>query len=314
MMDRIAADQLRVELSAPDLAPLLRDADPAGVVSFAAAAPGPHVALVALVHGNEIAGAVVLDRLLRGKLRPAVGRLTFVFANLDAYARFDLADPVASRFVEEDLNRVWDAETLASGRRSAELRRALTLLPVFERVDVLLDLHSMLWPSAPLILTGRVERAWRLALAVGMPPLVVADDGHRGGRRLIDHGRFNDPAGRACGMLIEAGPHWEAATVAVMETAVVRLLHQLGMVPSSPPASARTPRLAQVTRTVTAGCRGFAFVEPFRGGDVVARRNTLIALDGEAEIRTPHDECLLVMPSLSTLPGHTAVRLARFVD
>jgi hypothetical protein len=43
----------------------------------------------------------------------------------------------------------------------------------------------------------------------------------------------------------------------------------------------------------------------------VKQRNTLIALDGEREIRTPHDDCVLVMPSLRTLPGQTAVRLAR---
>ncbi len=41
-------------------------------------------------------------------------------------------------------------------------------------------------------------------------------------------------------------------------------------------------------------------------------RNTLIALDGNTEIRTPHDDCLLVMPSLRPSRGHTAVRLARF--
>jgi hypothetical protein len=69
-----------------------------------------------------------------------------------------------------------------------------------------------------------------------------------------------------------------------------------------------------VTRTVTARSAGFTFLRPFRGGHVVPARNTLIALDGEEEVRTPHDDCLLVMPSLRTMPGQTAVRLARFVD
>jgi hypothetical protein len=56
------------------------------------------------------------------------------------------------------------------------------------------------------------------------------------------------------------------------------------------------------------------FTQAFQGGDVVHRRHTLIAIDGGVEIRTPHDECLLVMPSLRPSRGHTAVRLARFVD
>jgi len=71
------------------------------------------------------------------------------------------------------------------------------------------------------------------------------------------------------------------------------------------------PVLAQVTMTVTAESSDFRFVRPFRGGEVVRERNTLIALDGDAEIRTPHDDCILVMPSLRTCRGHTAVRLAR---
>ena len=64
---------------------------------------------------------------------------------------------------------------------------------------------------------------------------------------------------------------------------------------------------------VTALTGGFAFARPFRGGDVVRHRNTLIATDGGTEIRTPHDDCLLVMPSLRPSRGHTAVRLARFI-
>ena len=64
---------------------------------------------------------------------------------------------------------------------------------------------------------------------------------------------------------------------------------------------------------VTAATSAFVFVQPYRGGDIIARRNTLIALDGDTEIRTPYDDCLLVMPSLRPSRGHTAVRLARFV-
>ena len=81
-----------------------------------------------------------------------------------------------------------------------------------------------------------------------------------------------------------------------------------------------TARLTQRSRTrervtvaVTATTPGFAFVRPFRGGDVIRERNTLIAIDGTTEIRTPHDDCLLIMPSLRASRGHTAVRLARFV-
>ena len=70
--------------------------------------------------------------------------------------------------------------------------------------------------------------------------------------------------------------------------------------------------MATVTTAVTAMTSNFAFVQTFRGGDIIPRRDTLIAMDGETEIRTPHDDCLLVMPSLRPSRGHTAVRLGRF--
>jgi hypothetical protein len=296
----------RLRLAAPDIAPWLAGNVLPGVWSFDSGVAGPHLVLMAVVHGNEIAGAIVLDRLLRHEIRPLAGRLTLAFGNLDAFCRFDADDPTASRFLEEDLNRVWGLDMLEGSRRSAELRRARALRPVLDTADVVLDLHSMLWPSDPLWLVGGDTAATRLALSLGAPPLVVSDAGHEAGRRLIDYRR--DAAWR--GVLLEAGWHWEPETVTRMEEAARCLMGLLGLLPA-PVTAAGVPRFARVTRTVTA--RGdFAFVRPWRGGEVVVERNSLIALDSEEEIRTPHADCLLVMPSLLTLPGNTAVRLARF--
>ncbi|MEN0076971.1 MAG: succinylglutamate desuccinylase/aspartoacylase family protein [Paracraurococcus sp.] len=310
--------RLDVRIAPPDLQPWRGGNALPGVWSFTAAAPGPHVAVMAATHGNEIGGAVMLDRWLRGGLRPRRGRLSLILGNLDALARFDAEDPTASRFIDEDLNRLWDEETLGGGRRSNELRRARALRPLLDTVDILLDLHSMLWPSEPLFLTGTPPRAAQLAHSLGLPALVVADEGHHAGPRIIDYARFSDPAGRCTAMLLEAGSHWEAETVAMMEAVAAQLLRRTGLAAAgepllSPPPAGPPPRIARVTRTVTVRSPGFAFLRPYRGGHVVAERNTLIALDGEEEVRTPHDDCLLVMPSLRVMPGQTAVRLARFL-
>jgi len=298
---------LPVRIAAPDLRPWAEGNVVRGAWSFEATAPGPHVAVVALNHGNEISGAIVLDRWLRAGLRPMAGRLSLIFANLDAYARFNPEDPTASRFLEQDFNRIWDRELLDGAGRSSELRRARVLRPLLESADVVFDLHSMLWPSDPLLLVGSPD-AEAMALALGTPPLVVSDPGHEAGRRLIDHlGQLGQ-----CGVLLEAGSHWEQETVALTEAAARRLLVRCGLLPGAMP---RQPsRLARVTHTVTARHAGFGFMQAYRGGDVIAAAGTLVALDGEAEIRTPHDDCLLVMPSLRTAPGLTAVRFAKFVD
>ena len=303
-----------VRLSAPDLRHWRQGNQAPGVWSFAAAEPGPHVALVALTHGNEIAGAHLLARWLEAGRRPRRGRLTLVFANLDAFDRFDPDDPTLSRYVDEDLNRVWSPATLDGPRDSRELRRARALRPLLDTVDVLLDLHSMLWPADPLLLSGRVRKAQPLARALGVPGVVVADAGHADGLRLLDHGRFADEASPALALLVEGGSHWEPETVPVLEACALALLRETGLADGPVPPRPATPSpLWQVTRTVVAASRNFAFLEDCRGGRVIPARNTLIALDGETEIRTPHDDCLLVMPSPRVLRGHTAVRLARRV-
>ncbi|WP_428487378.1 peptidase M14 [Rhodopila sp.] len=276
---------------------------------------GPHVALFSLMHGNEFAGAIVLDLLLRTGLVPTVGRLSLGFINLSAFDRFDARRPTASRFIDEDLNRVWDEAILDGPRHSIELDRAREIRAFIGTVDVLLDLHSMLWPSEALILSGTPAKGQALAVGIGTPPLVIADEGHVNGRRLIDYTRFCSAATPYVACLVEAGQHWEQSTVDTLLGSVAGLLRHLGIVAPDaplPPPLAQQSRIAKVTTAVTAMTSNFAFVQAYRGGDIIARRNTLIAMDGETEIRTPHDDCLLVMPSLRPSRGHTAVRLAKF--
>ncbi len=307
-----------VRLAAPDLRPWREgNTGVPGFTTYTGSMPGPHVALLALLHGNEIAGAIALHRLLSGGLQPVRGRLTFGFVNLAAFARFCPKQPTLSRFVDEDMNRVWDPAVLDGPRRSSEVARAREIRPLIDTVDVLLDLHSMLWASDPLMLSGGTEKGRRLACNIGVPGLVVSDHGHAGGRRLIDYPRFSDPGTSFAANLVEAGLHWEPETVDTTLATVAGLLRHFGMAPEEtsllPRLRRNRQRIAEVTEAVTAATAKFSFVQPWRGGDVIPRRNTLIALDGGSEIRTPHDECLLVMPSLRASRGHTAVRLARFV-
>jgi predicted deacylase len=307
----------QVRLHPPDLEPWIAgNTGIPGITTRDSGRPGPHVALFCLMHGNEFAGAIVLGGLLRAGLAPLIGRLSFGFLNLAAFERFDPRRPTASRFIDEDMNRVWDAAILDGPRSSIELDRAREIRGFVDTVDVLVDLHSMLWPSEALILCGTPAKGQALAVGIGTPGLVVADQGHLNGRRLIDYARFSRPDTPYAACLVEAGQHWDQATVDTKRGSVAGVLRHLNMVapdaPLPPAPAARRSRVAQVTAAVTAATSNFAFVQAFRGGDVVPRRNTLIALDGETEIRTPYDDCLLIMPSLRPSRGHTAVRLARF--
>jgi predicted deacylase len=279
--------------------------------------PGPTVMVNALTHGNELCGAYALRWLFERGVRPARGTLLLSFANVAAYARFDPARPGASRFVTEDLNRIWSAEKLADPAASAERRRALELLPFVAEADYLLDLHSMQQASAPLLLTGLLPKGLALARAVGRPAHVVADRGHAGGVRMRDYGGFCDPRSAKTSLLIECGQHWRAESAEVAIDASLAFLRACAAIHDSFAAERPTPpvpqRVIEVTDAVTVASDSFSFVQPWRGLEVIPRAGTPIGRDGDRPVLTPYDDCVLVMPTLRMRPGQTAVRLGRFL-
>ncbi len=289
------------------------------VWTFASRNPGPHVVVQALTHGNEVCGAIALDRLLGEGLRPGRGSLSFVFANVAAYHAFDRADPFASRCVDEDFNRLWSAEVLDGRRQTSDLARARELRPVIDRADALLDLHSMTDPCPPLSLAGPREKGLALARAVGAPAWIVIDEGHAAGRRLRDYAFFDDPADPRAALLVECGQHWERAAPDVAVECTLRFLAHFGTIAreavvarlgEAPPPPQRA---IAITRVVTIATDRFSFTMPVHGLMVVREAGTVIARDGGATIVTPHDDCVLIMPTRRPKVGETAVRLGRFV-
>jgi predicted deacylase len=309
-----------VEIAAPDLGTHRRgNSDIAGVTTFESGRPGPHVVITALVHGNELCGAWALLRLLERKIRPCRGRLSLAFVNLAAFDAFDPGNPKASRYVDEDLNRVWSPATLDGPRRSRELERAREIRPLIERADFLLDIHSMQSAAPPLLLTGVTDKGRRLAAAMGFPGCIVADAGHRNGARIRDFGAFGDPDSPRTAVLVECGQHWAKRSVGVaiascrqflaaLEVVEPKLLDRLSRAPARKPQ-----RVVEVTEAVTVAAGRFRFTREYRGLEVIPEAGTVIAYDGTLPIRTPYDECVLIMPSRRLAPGYTAVRLGRFV-
>jgi len=311
---------LRVELSPPDIEPWrVGNGGVEFVHHFDAAAPGPEVMVQALTHGNEICGAIALDWLLRLGFRPARGRLTLAFGNVEAYARFDATDPYRSRCVDEDFNRVWADEVLFGPRDSVELRRARQLHPFVDAADLLLDIHSMSEPCRPLMVCGTLDKNAALARELGVPADLLIDTGHPAGLRMIERGGFGDPTSARRALLIECGYHWESAAAEVAIDTLVRFLGLAGMADAAwVQANARMPlptsqRLVRVTEAVVARSKDFRFLVPTVGLSVVARAGTPIAQDGDRVWLAPYDETVLVMPGTHNLePGGTAVRLGRF--
>jgi predicted deacylase len=311
-----------IELTPPDI--VLYQAGNTGidyVTTFDSGSSGPHVLVTALTHGNEICGAIALDRLFRAGLRPRQGKLTLAFDNVAAYQSFDRRMPTASRFVDEDFNRLWSPAILDGERQSTELARARVLRPFVDAADFLLDIHSMQYSTAPLMLAGTLDRSLALARRLGIPELIMCDAGHAAGPRMRDYGQFGDSASAKTALLIEAGQHWERRAAEVATDVMLRFLITLGTLsdedarPLGGPDFDAYPRqrVIEVTQAVTITGASFEFVEDFRGLEVLPRQGTLIGRDDGREVRTPYDDCVLIMPSRRLVKGQTAVRLGRYV-
>ncbi len=292
-----------------------------GVWQFDSGKPGRSVMVTALVHGNELCGAWALKTLLEAHIRPIAGKLILAFCNLAGFDRFDAANHDASRFVDEDFNRVWSDEKLANPV-TQERKRALQLCPFVMQADWLLDLHSMHEFGEPLLLTGLQARNLALARQLGAPKHIVVDAGHQEGVRMRDYGNFSsDITTDACALLLECGFHGDTSSRDVAIDMAARFLVasqcvEMGQIPADWLQPLPPNQIAvKVTDAVVAQSEGLRFERNWQGLQNIPLAGTVLARDGELVYRTPYDGCTLVMPSLRQLrAGVTVVRLAQRVE
>ena len=302
----------------PDISDLVKgNTDTHGVWEFASKQDGPTVMVTALIHGNELCGAWALKELLEHGVHLAKGRLILVFCNLAAFNSFDVDNHDASRFVEEDMNRVWQLDKL-NDPFTQERQRAKELVEWLAEADYLLDLHSMHEPSVPLLMTGMLQRNVELATRLGTPRHVIMDAGHKDGTRMRDFGPFSDPQGCAQALLIECGFHGELSSIAVARELVGRIIVESEIMaeeelPDNWSLPSKEPQtVLKVTDAVVATSMDLTFTEDYQGMECIAKAGTVIGQNDGKPIVTPYDNCYLIMPSLRQLkPGVTVVRFAQ---
>ena len=317
-----------VEIEAPDITRWKNGNTGVDYVwRFESGKPGPHVMVQAITHANEICGAIVMDWFLEQGFRPEVGTLTLTFGNLAAFANWDPDNPEKSRYVDEDMNRVWSDDYLNSDKDSVELRRARELLPFVDEADFLLDLHSMREPCAALMVCGvtgkGADKAVAMSKRLGLPKYLMHDTGHPMGLRMIERPQFADPNNPKTAILIECGQHWEKSSVDVARETMLRFLIDTGTLSEQTVAHAlndavRTPdqQEIQVTEAVVAEALDFRFVQPFKGLETIAKKGDPIAHNGDRVVSAPYDNTVLIMPAVNKQwkIGTTMVRFGRFVE
>ncbi len=286
---------------------------------FESGKPGPCVMVNALTHGNEMCGAYAIDFLFRNQIKPKQGRLILSFANVKAYHSYNPTEPFASRFVDEDFNRLWADDVIETKRPSAEWKRARELLQYVRQADFLLDIHSMHQPSPPLMMCGMQERAIQLAMKIGFPTFMIRDRGHANGKRMRDYQEFDDPKGKKTALLIECGSHFSASSVDVAIQTTLRFLLATGAVeegwakPFLSVSPLFAPQLVAVEGPVTIQTEKFRFAHTVSGMEVFFHKDEVLGWDGDKTIHIPWDNAVMVMPTLKPTKGLSAVRIGKFV-
>ena len=135
-----------------------------------------------------------------------------------------------------------------------------------------------------------------------------------------DYGGFGDPASPKNALLVECGQHWEQASRAVAIETMFRFLHAIGQATDADLARHNlAPRpnaqqtFVEVTDAITIATEKFSFAQNFTGLEAIPQAGTVIAHDGATPIKTPYDDCVLIMPTKRLKPGQTAVRLGRYI-
>lgn len=276
--------------------------------------PGPHVVIVAIIHGNETCGLSAMRAILTKRSAILRGRITMIAANVAGHARRIAGQPQVGRFVDEDMNRLWSESRLAGdGADTIESRRARSIAPLCRQADLLIDLHSMA-TAGPRLLMFHDTPAAR-ALLPALP-----HDHHRvrfahpvhDGRLLIEQpGLLGEPS--RAGFVVECGQHGRPGTDTYARRITQALLAAAGVLPSTATQDgAHRPRGRDVVAEtmLRAESDGFCFLRPpaalqrFEQGEVIAE-------DGARRILAPFAPTYLLLPRVRPHRGAEAGILAR---
>lgn len=202
------------------------------VFDYTTGAPGPCLVVVAGLHGDEPAAVSAVERVrdaLARRKPPVHGRAVAVLGNLAAIA-------AGKRYLEEDLNRNWDENTIADvlardpagdAPEERERRELAEFINGFDDAPqhpvVFVDLHSTSAEGLPFSCMPDTLTNLRIALQLPIPAILGLEDSIRGPLTGVLTDR-----GYPC-VIIEGGKHDNPHTVDILEASVWRLLTQLGM-------------------------------------------------------------------------------------
>ena len=175
--------------------------------------PGPTIAIIGGIHGNEPAGVKVLKLL--EKIKPVSGTLYLIHGNPNAIAK-------GKRFTEENLNRVFHN---TNGKKYEHVR-GREIRKILKKCDALLDIHGYreTWGiSKPLIIceVGSIKTAKKLGVKT------ISYNWKKFHKGSSDH--YMDKIGKT-GICIECGPNEDKKSYKIGLEVAERFLAFFGII------------------------------------------------------------------------------------
>ena len=283
------------------------------VWTFDGAAPGPHVMVNCLTHGNEPAGAIAVCRLLDEGTRPVRGRLTLSFANIAAYEAFRAGRDLPARFLDRDMNRLWRDDWIDADTTSREAARARELRLVIGGVDMLLDLHTTASVAQPFFVIAEMDKPRALADRMAWPPIQqLMPGGCLDGRHTIDYGAFSDPDDPRTAVTVECGRHTDLSAGDLAYRAARRFLDAVGALADDGPAPSDPIHRYRIVEPYDLRSDDFTLAIPDTGF-VPVKAGEAVAKDGDETVTAPYD-AVVIAPRPSPKKGGTAFLWAIEID
>ena len=189
---------------------------------------GPVIIVTGGLHGNEPAGIIALNEVFRKlkTLKPEFsGKFIGIAGNLKALQQ-------ETRFLDCDLNRIWNLEPTVFDHSKAEFEEYLSIKAIVDaeltssEEVIFLDLHTTSSPSRPFLLVDDNARAKEFVEDFPSPAILNVSG--------YIHGTLLEYVAASGNLTIgfEAGQHQDPEAAKVAESMVWMILHKAGCLES----------------------------------------------------------------------------------
>lgn len=256
--------------------------------------PGPRFLFLGSVHGDEPCGSLAIDTICEKinteKIKILKGSITFIpRVNTQAYIS-------KVRFIDVNLNRVVKK---TKNPTTYEDTLAQELLSEIEKVDYVVDLHSMTAKTVPIVFVDYItQRNIELAKATGLSDFVYGwSELYVETEQNADTISYTNSIGLA-GITIECGQHSDPESFNVAYNSIINILSTYGLIKNSPLHTSHIEISAYVMQKIyfkdhnkDTLMKNYKNFDVIKYGDVIATRENgeKIISEIEGHIMLPND-------------------------